>query len=43
MKKINFELSEEIVKWIEKAVDFRIYDSGDLEDAIKIILGGHNV
>lgn len=39
MKKINFELSENVIKLVEEAVDFRIYDSGDLEDAIKIILG----
>ena len=39
MKKINFELSENIIKLVEEAVDFRIYDGKDLEDAIKIILG----
>ena len=39
MKKINFELSENIIKLVEEAVDFRIYDSEDLEAAIKIILG----
>ena len=39
MKKINFELSEDIIKLVEEAVDFKIYDNKDLEDAIKIILG----
>ena len=39
MKKINFELSENIIKLVEEAVDFKIYDGEDLEDAIKIILG----
>lgn len=39
MKKINFELSENIIKLVEEAVDFRIYNNEDLEDAIKIILG----
>ena len=40
MKKINFELSETIIKLVEEAVDFKIYDGEDLEDAIKIILEG---
>ena len=40
MKKINFELSENIIKLVEEAVDFKIYDGKDLEDAIKIILEG---
>ena len=39
MKKINFELSEDVIKLVEEVVDFKIYDSEDLEDAIKIILG----
>ena len=39
MKKINFELSEDVIKLVEEAVDFRVYDGEDLEDAIKIILG----
>ena len=37
MKKINFELSEDVIKLVEEAVDFKIYDNKDLEDAIKII------
>lgn len=40
MKKINFELSEDVIKLVEEAVDFKIYDGKDLEDAIKIILEG---
>ena len=40
MKKINFELSEDVIKLVEEAVDFKIYDGEDLEDAIKIILEG---
>ena len=38
MKKINFELSENIVKLLEEAVGFKIYDNEDLEYAIEIIL-----
>ena len=40
MKKINFELSEDVIKLVEESVDFKIYDNKDLEDAIKIILEG---
>lgn len=40
MKKINFELSEDVIKLVGEAVGFIIYDGKDLEDAIKIILEG---
>ena len=40
MKKINFELSEDVIKLVEGAVGLIIYDGKDLEDAIKIILEG---
>ena len=38
MKRICFELSEDLIKRIEDAMDFKVYDSEDLEYAIDIIL-----
>lgn len=38
MKKINFELPEDLLLNLEDFVGFRIYNSADLEHAIRIIL-----
>lgn len=38
MKRINFELPEDLLLILEDYLGFKIYDSSDLERAIRVIL-----